>query len=527
MYDIIKYKMNDTLRLHYKMKENVGENDMNRIIKEIIRDLFTTAAFITIATVVGCFFTYMELQETNVVVTYILSVLLVSRFTKGYFYGIVATISSILLFNWFFTAPYFTLKVYDPTYMITFLIMCITAIITSALTTKVKEAAIESQKREAESNALYKMTNMLTDAEDGAAIANIAVKTVSSILSCDAAFICFEENEQPEQSFVLYKEKGQVNRELFNGTEMKERMERLHTPYDIDDYYYNYPVYGKMGVLAILRIQKETAVALTEDENRTVHSIIESISLALERLCSIRSEARSHEEATQEHYRGNLLRAISHDIRTPLSGIMGSVEMLMDMTEKDDLRYEIAAGVYQDADWLHSLVENILNLTKLHDGHVNIAKEKEAVEEVIAAAIMVMEKRFPDRNIMVQIPDDLVMVPMDAKLISQVLINLLDNAVKHTPQDKEISVTANLLEDDVEFVVADRGNGIAENDLPNVFQMFYTTRGKSSDSQRGMGLGLSICQSIVEAHGGKIYVRNRKNGGAEFIFTLPLGGGEA
>ena len=195
-------------------------------------------------------------------------------------------------------------------------------------------------------------------------------------------------------------------------------------------------------------------------------------------------------------------------------------------TDKDDLRYEIAAGVYQDADWLHSLVENILNLTKLHDGHVNISKEKEAVEEVIAAAIMVMEKRCPDRNIMVSIPEDLVMVPMDAKLISQVLINLLDNAVKHTPKDKEISVSANLLEEDVEFIVADRGNGISENDLPNVFQMFYTTRGKSSDSQRGMGLGLSICQSIVEAHGGKIYVRNRKNGGTEFIFTLPLGGGE-
>lgn len=499
---------------------------MKKAIKEDIKNLVITAVFIIIATVLGYIFSCLEIQETNIVVTYIFSVLLVSRFTKGYLYGIIATISSILLFNWFFTAPYYTLKVYDATYMLTFLIMCITAIMTSALTTKVKEAAISAKKKEEESNALYKMTNMLTDAEDGAAISSIAVKTVSSILSCKAAFICYVENEEPEQTFVQNKEGTEVYRELYTGTEMKERMERLHTPYDIDDEYYNYPVYGKTRVLAILRIQKEIAAALTEDQMKTVHSVIESTALALERLCSIRSEARSQEEATQEHYRGNLLRAISHDIRTPLSGIMGSVEMLMDMTDKDDLRYEIAAGVYQDADWLHSLVENILNLTKLHDGHVNISKEKEAVEEVIAAAIMVMEKRCPDRNIMVSIPEDLVMVPMDAKLISQVLINLLDNAVKHTPKDKEISVSANLLEEDVEFIVADRGNGISENDLPNVFQMFYTTRGKSSDSQRGMGLGLSICQSIVEAHGGKIYVRNRKNGGTEFIFTLPLGGGE-
>lgn len=494
---------------------------MKKAIKEIFNNLMITLILVILATAVGSLFSYWDLQETNVVIIYILSVLLVSRFTNGYSYGIIATILSLLLFNWFFTAPYFTLNVYDPTYMITFLIMTFTSVITSALTTKVKKAAIEAQEKEAESNALYKMTNYLTDAEDNTAIAKITVKTVSAILSCEAGMICYKENGELENSFIQQRGDKQIRRKLSNPIEIKERMDKLLTAYDVNREYYDYPIYGKTMILAILRIPKEIAGELSDAQSRMVFSIIESTALALERLSSLKAQVRSREEATQEHYRGNLLRAISHDIRTPLSGIMGSAEMLLDMTPEEDPRYEIEKGVYQDADWLHSLVENILNLTKLHDGHLNIAKQSEAIEEVVAFAIRVMEKRCPDRNIIVDIPDDLIMIPMDAKLISQVLVNLLDNAVKHTEQEEEIRLTAKLLEGHVEIRVADTGKGINESDLTNIFQMFYTTRGKSSDSQRGIGLGLSICQSIVEAHGGKITAQNRKEGGAEFVFTLP------
>lgn len=497
---------------------------MGKIIKGILKNSLITAVLVISATALGSLFIDWDFQETNVVITYILSVLLVSRFTNGYTYGIVATISSLLLFNWFFTAPYFTLKVNDPTYWITFCIMSITSIITSALTTKVKKAAIIAKKNEEESNALYKMTNLLTDCEDSGAIATVAVNTISRILSCDAAFICCTEEGKLRSSFIQQKDGKQIRRELADRENLENRLECLHTSYDDDGEYCNYPVYGKNMILGVLRIPREKTVELEDRQIRTVYSVIESTALALERLRSLRQEAKSHEEAVQEHYRGNLLRAISHDIRTPLSGIMGSVEMLMDMIPEDDMRHDIAAGVYQDADWLHSLVENILNLTKLHDGHLNISKQKEAVEEVVGSALMVLEKRFPKRNIAVSMPEELVMVPMDARLISQVLINLMDNAVKHTPEDKEICLSVKVQEENVEFSVADRGNGINESDLPNIFQMFYTTRGKSSDSQRGIGLGLTICQSIVEAHGGEIRAHNREEGGAEFIFTLPMRG---
>ena len=148
--------------------------------------------------------------------------------------------------------------------------------------------------------------------------------------------------------------------------------------------------------------------------------MLESTALAMDRLRVMKERIRTREEANQERYRGNLLRAISHDLRTPLAGIMGTSEMIMDMTVKDDARFSLAEGIYKDADWLHSLVENILSLTRLQDGRLTLNKQPEAVEEVIGAAVLTIGKRAPEREIAVQIPDDLLMVPMDARLIGQV-----------------------------------------------------------------------------------------------------------
>lgn len=277
-------------------------------------------------------------------------------------------------------------------------------------------------------------------------------------------------------------------------------------------------------MLAVLSIPKGIATEMSQSQTRMLHSIIESSALALERLRSLREQARSREETMQERYRGNLLRAISHDIRTPLSGIMGTSEMLMDATQRDDPRYGLARDIYRDAEWLHGLVENILNLTKLQDGKLVLDKQPEALEEVIGAALTVMEKRLPGRSIDVNMPDEVVMVPMDAKLISQVLINLLDNAAKHTPADAEIAISVSTDRETVRVTVSDRGSGIAEHDLPHIFQMFYAARNTCADARRGVGLGLSICQSVIEAHGGSIRAENRVGGGAAFTFVLPLGG---
>ncbi|EGO64100.1 sensor histidine kinase [Acetonema longum] len=253
------------------------------------------------------------------------------------------------------------------------------------------------------------------------------------------------------------------------------------------------------------------------------------IALAANHFRTVRQRTRVTEEILRERFRGNLLRSISHDLRTPLAGIIGTSEMLMNMTAQNDRRYPLIAGIHKDADWLHSLVENILSLTRLQDGKPVLNKQKEAAEEVVGAAIHHISRYYPEYEITVQVPDELLLIPMDARLIRQVLINLLDNAVKHTALQDEISVSVTTDQEDLQnnmyavFAVRDRGNGIADSELPHIFQMFYTSRVKPDDAQPGIGLGLPICDAVVKAHGGSIMARNRTDGpGAEFIFKLPL-----
>ena len=502
---------------------------MNRIKvrrKEVFQGLLCAAILVCLATGIGWMFRLLQFPETNIVVVYILSVILTARFTDGFIWGILATVLSTCAFNIFFTQPYYTMSVDDPTYLITFAIMAITSIITSALTSKAKEMTAEAIRNGQESGALYYLTSHLADAESADQIAGITVETVSHIMDCKAACLCFDEQGKPERTFIQQKTQAeQVRRSISNPDELQHRMENLRTDYDAGEEFYDWPIYGSESALGVLRIPKERAEVLTDQQKKLLHSMIESTAMAMDRLRVIKERIRSREEATQERYRGNLLRAISHDLRTPLAGIMGTSEMIMDMTDKSDARYALADGIYKDADWLHALVENILSLTRLQDGHLTLHKEQEPVEEVIGAAVAAMEKRAPEREIAVHIPDEILMVPMDARLIGQVLTNLLDNAVKHTQPGEEISVTVS--EDSEQkmavFTVADRGTGISAQDLPNIFQMFYTTKGKGPDAKRGIGLGLAICESIVTAHGGTINARNQGSGkGAVFTFTLPL-----
>ena len=363
---------------------------MNRIKvcrKEVRQGLLGAAILVCLATGIGWLFRLLQFPETNIVVVYILSVILTARFTEGYIWGILATVFSTCAFNIFFTHPYYTLSVDDPTYFITFAIMAITSVITSALTSKAKEMTAEAVRKGQESGALYYLTSHLADAESTDQIAGIMVETISRIMDCRAACLCFDEQGKPERTFIQQKsEAEQIRRCVSDPAELQHRIENLRTGYIVGEEFYDWPIYGSESVLGILRIPKERAEALTDQQKTLLHSMLESTAMAMDRLRVMKERIRSREEAIQERYRGNLLRAISHDLRTPLAGIMGTSEMIMDMTDKSDARYALADGIYKDADWLHALVENILSLTRLQDGRLTLHKEQEPVEEVIGAS---------------------------------------------------------------------------------------------------------------------------------------------
>lgn len=500
-----------------------------KIKKHIKKCVFSFLIMFSIligASCIGFTFRYLNIPETNIAIVYLLAVLISTIIIPGYVFGFFVSIMSAFAFNYLFTEPYFTFSSNANSYIITFIIMTITATITSALTSHSKLNERKAHEREEETKALYSLTEQLTFAIDIHDIGKIAAGTVSSIICKQSGCLCFDEKGFPEKMYIK-----QINSEkqiwcpLENPDIFFNSIQQLNSEYYEGHKYHDWPIHGQETILGTIRIPAQYALVLNKSQKKLLRSIIESIALAMDRFHSTKQRLKLKEETEQERYRSNLLRSISHDLRTPLSGILGSAEMLINMTEQDDCRYKLIEGIEKDANWLYSLVENVLNLTRLQDGKLSLNKQMEAVEEILCSVVNQISRRYPLYDIAVNAPSQMLLVPMDAKLISQVLINLLDNAVKHTSPPGEINITV-LKNDELNqavFIVKDNGTGICNMDIPHVFQMFYTSKSHHTDARLGIGLGLTICETVINAHGGTIQAQNRTDiKGAEFIFTLPL-----
>lgn len=230
-------------------------------------------------------------------------------------------------------------------------------------------------------------------------------------------------------------------------------------------------------------------------------------------------------EAEKEKMRANLLRAISHDLRTPLTSIIGASSTYLE--NKDILtthdQTELVEHIYEDSNWLLSMVENLLSVTRIHDDSATVTTSLEPIEEVVSEAVFRLKKRLPEAKIKVRVPDEFLMIPMDAILIEQVIINLLENAVVHSKTTKPIECQVNFNKEFVFFHIIDYGIGIPKDNHDTLFDGTSSSRANSSDSIKGMGIGLSICKTIILAHKGTISVSNHKDG-AIFTFKLPRGG---
>lgn len=226
-------------------------------------------------------------------------------------------------------------------------------------------------------------------------------------------------------------------------------------------------------------------------------------------------------EADKEKMRANLLRAISHDLRTPLTSIIGSSTLYLETgdTMPEEKKRQLVAHILEDSNWLLNMVENLLSVTRIDNETASVKKTEEPVEEVMASAVSRLRKRIPEAKIRVKVPDELIMLPMDAILIEQVLTNLLENAVVHSGSDEPADCYADEDETNVYFHVRDYGRGIEPDRIDTIFDG-TPSPSRDADGHKGMGIGLSICKTIITAHSGEIGVRNA-NPGAEFWFSLP------
>jgi two-component system, OmpR family, sensor histidine kinase KdpD len=493
----------------------------------ILRSLGLMASMIAVATLISIGFRNMGYSEANYILAYNLGVVLIAYFSDGYFYCIAASFLSMLTYNYFFTVPYFTLIAYSPEYPVTFVSMLISALIASTLTTRVKRESRRAENREKRVQILYRLEKNLLAVNSKPQLLKVAAKDIGVLFGASVMIAAADLDGQLSMRHV-------AGADIFQGEREKTAMLETFQSglacgaggelYAQCEAYY-LPVMGPSGTLGVIGIAFPGRLALSESQKLFLNAVTAQIALAMERERLYEKQQRVKLEVERERLRSDLLRSVSHDLRTPLTGILGSIGTLLDHYDalEEPVRRELLTDVYNEADWLSTLVENVLSLTRLENQRVKLTKQPEAVEEIVAAAVSRVKRRSGKHAIAIDIPNELFMVPMDGTLIEQVLVNLLDNAIQHTPEETGIRVSVRRETSQAVFEVADRGPGIPQEALPRLFDRFYTRRTTGTE-RKGAGLGLSICKAIVEAHGGAISALNNPDGGALFRFALPLEG---
>lgn len=274
----------------------------------------------------------------------------------------------------------------------------------------------------------------------------------------------------------------------------------------------------KIAILGIVFSDEET---LDDDMKEELSGIIVQASNAVERQVLADRQQEAIIKGEKERIRADFLRAMSHDIRSPLTGIMSACSTLIQADESisPEARHKLLVNIHEEAQWLCQMVENLLSVTRVNEAAASIKKTPELVEDVIGDVAQRCEKRFPELKLNVSTPDEPMLVEMDPTLIIQVLMNLIENAVKYSGTAKDIELTVSKGEGCAVFTVRDHGVGLSQDTIDNLFTPLSRT---DTDNVHGLGIGLSICRSVIRAHGGQISGRNNPDSGAEFTFTLPM-----
>ena len=281
---------------------------------------------------------------------------------------------------------------------------------------------------------------------------------------------------------------------------------------------------GSQEVMGVIGIPARFYPPLEAFEKNVMVSLLNECGMTLERR-RLRAEKQAVEMETQrERLRSNLLRAISHDLRTPLTSISGNATILMEksISLKEEERQEMYNAIYDDSMWLVNLTENLLSITRIENGTMQLQIEAELLDEVFQEALAHVDRQSKQHDISVNLSDDLLMAKMDVRLIVQVIINIVNNAIKYTPVGSHIRLSAEKQDDMVRISISDDGQGISGEAKKHLFDMFYTAGIGKPDNRRGLGLGLGLCKSIIDAHGGTIGVEDNIPQGSVFYFTLPL-----
>ncbi len=465
---------------------------------------------------------FIELLDA--VMVYLLGVMLIAaRYGRGP--SIVSSALAVAAFDFFFVPPQFTFAVSDIRYLVTFAVMFLVGIVISGLAANLRTQAKVAGYREKRAASLYELSRQLARCHSVEDAARAAVKQIGIEFDSQSVVLLPGEHGRvayprgESQLYSLHRADLAVAQWVYDnghvagrGTNTLAGAEAIYMPLA--------GASGIIGVLAILPVSLRR-IYLPEQQ-RLLETFLNQAALAIERV-RLTDQARNAQVRVEtESLRNSLLSAISHDLRTPLSSIVGASSSLVEDAGRldDNARRELTQAIYDEAQRMTTLANNILDMARLDTGAINLKKDWCPLDEVIGSVLTRLRTRLEGRPIEVRLSPGLPLVKLDAAMIEQVLVNLLENALKYTPRDSPLEMGAEGGTATVTLWVADRGPGIPAGQEERLFEKFY--RATPERAQSGVGLGLAICRAVVEAHGGHIWAANRPGGGAVFRFTLPL-----
>ena len=522
--DIDIHIIPDTMKTRIYQKRSYVWN----VEKPSVKDCFLTIFIFVICTLIGLLFQKLNFTDTNIVTIYILGVLLTSILTNGYLCSVAGSFLSVFLFCFFLTEPRMSFQTYAVGYPVTFFIMLISSVLTGALAAKLKMHAKLSAQLAFRTQVLFDTDRLMQKAKGETEILDVTCTQLLRLLNRSiTAYVVengalsegklFSGKKENTEDFLIPEEQ-QIARWVY---ENRQRAGASTHYFPQAKCIYlairsGNNVYGVIGI----PLQKET---LDSFEYSILLSVINECALAMENAQNAIEKEKNAVMAKNEQLRADLLRAISHDLRTPLCSISGNADMLLGNSDRLDeaTKHQIYSDIYDDSEWLIGVVENLLSITRLNDGRLKFKFTDQLLDEVIAESLRHISRKHDDYKIVTDC-EELVLARMDVRLIMQVLVNLVDNAIKYTPPGSVIFIRGTKTDGKAQISVEDNGPGIPEEMKTHIFEMFYTGKTTVADSHRSLGLGLALCHSIIEAHEGTLVLTDHNPHGCNFTFTLPL-----
>lgn len=457
----------------------------NKRVNYTLRTVF----IVLFASLICILLNHFGVAKENGLMVFMVGVLLISVFTKGYEYGIIGAVVSVMMFNYFFTVPVHTFAIMNPNDVALIGFFLIAAFISSSLTVRFQKQLLIAQSSEETALRLYEMSEKFINVTGKDNIIELGIRYIYE----HTGFECI--------------------------VELEGEIAPRETEYTSKDFLL-FPIIGMVRQLGTLKVFNHRQ-GLRPEIEMMIKTVANQIGIALDRELIYAEQERTKLEVQREHMKSSMLRSISHDFRTPLTGIMGDCNLILENPAMhEDKKMSLLQDAREQTVWLMKMMENILSMTKIESGRQYIEKHAEVVDDVVCEAEKHVIALREIRNYRVSLPESVVVARMDGKMIIQVLVNLLDNALKHTIEKGYIFLNVSYRDKKVYFVVEDDGDGIPEGMKEKIFDEFVSLSERSTDQKRGIGLGLAICKEVVQAHGGEIWAENRAEGGARFTFWL-------